>query len=91
MFTVYVLYSENHSKIYIGQTSNLIERFVSHNKLGNDWTARYRPWKVVYCEYFEKRTSALKREKQLKSQKGRERIWNEISESYILSGFISVS
>ena len=91
MFTVYVLYSENHSKIYIGQTSNLIERFVSHNKLGNDWTARYRPWKVVYCEYFENRTTAMKREKQLKSQKGRERIWNQILTNYNSSGFISVS
>jgi len=34
MFTVYVLYSQQHDKIYIGYTSNLQERFRSHNELG---------------------------------------------------------
>ncbi|WP_084163759.1 GIY-YIG nuclease family protein [Olivibacter sitiensis] len=32
-FTVYVLYSEKHDKIYIGFTSNLPERLRSHNEL----------------------------------------------------------
>ena len=30
-FTVYVLYSEKYDNIYIGYTSNLTERFKSHN------------------------------------------------------------
>jgi len=34
MFTVYVLYSPAHDKIYIGYTSNLEQRFLSHNELG---------------------------------------------------------
>jgi putative endonuclease len=33
MFTVYILYSEKHGKTYVGFTSNLIERFKSHNAL----------------------------------------------------------
>ena len=33
-FVVYVLYSQKFDKTYTGQTSNLIERFKSHNFLG---------------------------------------------------------
>jgi len=47
IYTVYVLYSFSYDKIYIGYTSNLIDRFRSHNKLGKKgWTLRYRPWVV---------------------------------------------
>jgi len=39
--------------IYIGYTSNLINRFHSHNELSKkDWTRNFRPWMVIYCEYF---------------------------------------
>jgi len=34
MFTVYVLYSDDYDKIYIGYTSNLEQRLLSHNKSG---------------------------------------------------------
>jgi putative endonuclease len=70
--TVYVLYSSVYNKIYIGETAHLIQRFYSHNKFGHEWTKRYRPWEIVYCEYFDSRSKALKREKQLKAGKGRE-------------------
>lgn len=32
-FVVYILFSEKHNKTYVGFTSNLIERFKSHNLL----------------------------------------------------------
>lgn len=32
-FTTYSLYSVNYDKIYIGYTSNIIDRFCSHNLL----------------------------------------------------------
>src|SRR4051812_38695221 len=64
MFTVYVLYSEKFNKIYIGYTSNLEERLLSHNKLGTKgWTIRYRPWKIIYTEEYNSKSEALKREK----------------------------
>jgi len=45
MFTVYVLHSPAHDKIYIGYSSNLTKRFLSHNKLGTKgWTIKFRPW-----------------------------------------------
>ncbi|MBL7871190.1 MAG: GIY-YIG nuclease family protein, partial [Cyclobacteriaceae bacterium] len=33
MFTVYILYSEKHEKIYIGFTSNLGARINAHNSI----------------------------------------------------------
>ncbi len=78
-FVVYVLYSQRHQKIYIGQTSQLIERFRSHNELARKgWSIRFRPWEVIHVEFFENRTEALRREKELKSARGRKYIWEEI-------------
>jgi putative endonuclease len=90
MFTVYILYTALHKKIYIGQTSDLIQRFYSHNFFGHDWSKRYRPWIIVYCEYYLSRFDALRREKALKSNKGREWIWGKIKSDFKEQGFISV-
>lgn len=54
----------------MGQTSDLICRFKSHNELGHEFTKRYRPWIVVYCEFFDDKASANKKEKYYKSGKG---------------------
>ena len=90
IYTVYILFSTKHNKIYIGYTSDLINRFHSYNELSTkDWTRSFRPWTVIYCEHFENKTQAEKREKQLKSGKGREWIWNKINAEFLLTGFIS--
>ncbi|HNV29241.1 MAG TPA: GIY-YIG nuclease family protein [Cyclobacteriaceae bacterium] len=79
MFTVYALYSETHQKIYIGYTSDLIARIASHNSLSDKgYTRKFRPWKVIYSEEIQSKADAMRREKQLKSAKGREFIWNLI-------------
>jgi putative endonuclease len=78
-YTVYVLFSEKHNKIYIGYTSNLIQRFISHQQLGKDWTAKYRPWSVIYCEYFTDKSEARKREIQLKQYRSRLKIRTKIN------------
>ena len=81
MFTVYILYSFPHGKTYTGYTSNLIERFYSHNFLSlKNWTGRYRPWVVAYTEVFENKSEAMLREKELKSGKGREWITINIAQ-----------
>ena len=73
MYTVYVLYSTNFNKIYIGYTSNLSQRLQSHNELATKgWTIKYRPWNVIYTENFDSKSLAMVREKQLKSFTGRE-------------------
>jgi putative endonuclease len=44
-FSVYVLYSPLYDKIYIGHTSDLESRLLSHNFLATKgYTLRYRPW-----------------------------------------------
>ncbi|MFO7864144.1 MAG: GIY-YIG nuclease family protein, partial [Salinivirgaceae bacterium] len=44
MFTVYVLYSRDYDKIYIGYSSDVKTRLKFHNELGRKgWTRKYRP------------------------------------------------
>jgi putative endonuclease len=79
MYIVYVLYSVKHNKIYVGFTSNLEQRILSHNELGKKgWTIKFRPWQLIHTEKFETKRQALLREKELKSGKGREWIWSEL-------------
>ena len=73
MFTVYVLYSNFFDKIYIGYTSDLSNRLLSHNELATKgWTIKYKPWELIYQEEFSDKSSAMRREKELKSHKGRD-------------------
>ncbi len=84
MFTVYVLYSQKFNQIYIGFTSDLPNRFLSHNELATKgYTLRYRPWVIAYTEDFQTKTEALKREKQLKSGRGRTFVWSIINEKFV--------
>jgi putative endonuclease len=79
MFTVYVLYSVKFNQIYIGFTSDIANRFLSHNELATKgYTIRYRPWEIAHTEEFETKTEALKREKYLKSTQGRKFVWTII-------------
>ncbi len=81
LFTVYVLHSKAHQKIYVGYTATLQARLDSHNLLATKgYTFRFRPWTLIYTEEFLTKTEALKRERQLKSAKGRQFIWNLIQQ-----------
>jgi len=70
-FTVYILYSQQFNKHYTGFTSTIDLRIQSHNEFGKDWTARYRPWKLIYIKEFESKTDAMTHEKWLKTGVGR--------------------
>ena len=79
MFTVYVLYSRGYEKIYIGFTSNLEQRMLSHNELAKKgWTIKFRPWQLVYTQVYDLKSDAIKRERQLKTATGRNFIWSII-------------
>ncbi len=62
------------NRIYIGETSDLERRLKEHNlKRGTHFTAKYEgKWILIYSESLSSKTEALKREKQLKSFRGRE-------------------
>lgn len=75
MHLVYAIYNKKHDKIYIGQCENLSLRLRLHNNktFKNSYTAKFDDvWSLIYKEETANRQEALKREKQLKSFKGRE-------------------
>ncbi len=74
MFYVYVLYSPQFDRIYIGQTDNIGNRLERHNSGKVKSTNAYMPWELVHYEKFATRSEAMKREKELKSHKGRDYI-----------------
>ncbi len=83
-FVVYILYSKKFDKTYVGYTSSIIDRIHSHNFFAkNGYTIKYRPWEVVYIEFFENKSDAIKKELWLKSGIGRDFILK-----LKLSGFI---
>ena len=73
MFSIYVLKSLRNGKRYVGYTSKDPEvRLKEHNTGSNVFTSHNRPFIVVHFEKFESKTETIKREKFLKSGKGRE-------------------
>ncbi|MEO6729028.1 MAG: GIY-YIG nuclease family protein [Candidatus Dojkabacteria bacterium] len=81
---VYVLKSLSSSKLYIGQTHNLELRLKQHNGEGlfsSGYTRGKGPWSLIHYESFTTRSEAIKREKFLKTGKGREFINNIMVES----------
>ncbi len=88
MYVIYALYSQKYNKIYIGYTSDLIDRFHSHNSLSSKgFTSKFRPWKVLYVEFVDTKKDAMKREQQIKTSAGRRFVREQIK----LVGLISVS
>src|SRR5690606_40716467 len=82
-FVTYVLYSIKFDKIYIGYSSSLIQRFYSHNTFSNKgYTVKFRPWIVVYTEFFKTKKEAIKKEKWLKSGVGRKLIKEKVLPFY---------
>jgi len=73
-FIVYILFSENKNRFYIGFTSNLEERIIRHNQKSKGFTGNVKDWKVVYTESYETKEIAHKRELQIKSWKSRIKI-----------------
>ncbi|BAU52720.1 GIY-YIG nuclease family protein [Mucilaginibacter gotjawali] len=83
MFTVYILYSHKFNQIYIGYTSDLPNRFLSHNELATKGhTIKYRPWVIAYTEEYQSKTEAIKRENYLKSTQGRKFARDIIQEKF---------
>ena len=74
MYTVYIIYSSKLDKFYIGFTSDINDRLLKHNGKSKGFSNLGRPWTLVFLESFESKKQAMKREKQLKNWKNRERL-----------------
>lgn len=66
-YKVYILTNRNHTVLYIGVTSNLIQRIQQHKlKHFKGFTSKYNVDKLVYFESFSTIWEAIAREKQIK-------------------------
>ena len=83
MYYVYILESEIDNRLYKGLTNNLERRIYEHNIGKTKSTKGYRPWKLVYCEKFQDKEEARKRELYFKTGAGREYIKNIRSSSSV--------
>ena len=66
--TVYIVTNKRNGTLYIGVTSDLINRITDHknNKYPNSFTAKYKLNILVYYETHDTMESAINREKQIK-------------------------
>ena len=72
---VYILFNKRNGTLYVGVTSNLIKRIYEHkNKLVEGFTKKYGVDKLGYYEVADNISSAIEREKQLKSGSRKKKI-----------------
>ena len=72
MYHVYILYSKNFDRYYVGQTNDVTRRLIEHNENPRmTYTHKFRPWKVVAQYEVETRSYAMKFEKYIKRMKSR--------------------
>ena len=91
---IYIITNKNNTTLYIGVTSNLIQRIEEHKqkRYQNSFSARYNLEKLVYYETFQMIADAIGREKQLKGGSRAAKIkliesinpnWNDLYEEII--------
>jgi len=79
MFTVYILFSNQLHKHYVGYTSFPIEnRIKEHLYSHKGFTSNAKDWKAIYKKSVISKTEALKLEKQIK-KRGAKRYLNDIA------------
>ena len=79
MWYVYVLYSVNQNRFYVGLTSELKRRILEHKRGGAHATARMGNIKLVYYEVCTDKGDAMNREKSLKTGFGRSYLRKRLS------------
>ena len=79
-YYVYVLLSLKDEKFYIGSTSNLTKRFLTHQKGLVNATKNRLPLKLIFYEAYLDKYDAIRREDYLKSSKGKQTLRNMMKE-----------
>lgn len=79
-FYVYVLRSIKIDFIYIGYTENLKQRFSQHNSGESVSTKHYSPFDLIHYEAYKNMSDAKRREKYLKTNRGRTTLMTMLSE-----------
>ena len=84
-YWVYVLRLDN-DKNYTGCTNNLERRLAEHREKRSPYTSKYQIEKVLYSEGYATKSEAMKREKFLKSGKGRAWLKDKLAKQSYLDG-----
>ena len=71
MYKLYVLKSKKDNRRYIGYTKDIERRLEEHNRVKVESTCRRRPLELIYFEEYFDKLIVEKREKFLKSGRGR--------------------
>ena len=70
MYFVYIIQSLVDENYYTGYTSDLKRRLERHNSGYSQATKKRKPFRLVYCENYQNKNEAIKREYFLKSKDG---------------------
>ncbi len=71
MHYVYILRSvDSPRETYVGSTSDLKKRLISHNSGANKHTSKFMPWKMIWVCGFLSKKKALDFEQYLKTSSG---------------------
>lgn len=71
-FYVYIIQSQYDRTYYIGSTQNVDNRLKRHNQGRSKYTKSKRPWKIVYSEEHPDKSTAVKREGEIKHRKSKD-------------------
>ena len=75
----YVLLSESAGRFYTGYSADLRKRLADHQRDRVRWTAAHQPVRLIYYEACLSQEDALRRERFLKSGKGKRYLRNRLA------------
>ena len=71
MYYVYILQSKIDNFLYVGYSTDVKKRVLSHNSKKNLSTKNKAPYKLIFCEIYTCKSDAKRREKYFKTTKGK--------------------
>ncbi len=85
MVTVYALFNEINTEIYIGITQDIEQRLKELNSGYSRYTKAFKPWKIFYTEVCDDYSAARKRELYFKITSGRRELRKKLMEFKLLN------
>ena len=86
-YCVYILFSRKDLLLYIGYTTNIVERVKNHNYGKTKSTASRRPLELIFCEFYLFETDARKREMYFKTTAGKKAIKLMLGDTLLKLGY----
>jgi putative endonuclease len=74
MYFVYIIFSPTKNKYYVGSSEHVEERLKKHNTNHKGFTGGMLDWELKWTEEHPDKSSAIKRENQIKAWKSRKMI-----------------